>query len=91
MRNRGTGVAIPGLNSTQVCELAILLPPTHVLTKFDQMASPLLRRIRANCKESRTLAALRDALLPQLLSRKLRVAGGMAKTAHGQKHHDGAV
>ena len=34
---------------------------------------PLLRRIFANCNESRTLTALRDALLPKLLSGELRV------------------
>jgi type I restriction enzyme S subunit len=73
MRSRGTGVAIPGLNSTQVRELAVLIPSSDVLKEFDQKVSPLLRRIFANCKESRTLAALRDALLPKLLSGELRV------------------
>ena len=73
MRNRGTGVAIPGLNSTQVRELAVLRPPTDVVKKFEQVVSPLIHRIFANCNESRTLAALRDALLPKLLSGKLRV------------------
>ncbi len=73
MRNRGTGVAIPGLNSTQVRELAVLRPPTEVLTRFDRTVAPLLRRIFANCKESRTLASLRDALLPKLLSGAVRL------------------
>lgn len=73
MRSRGTGVAIPGLNSTQVRELAVLIPKSDVLKEFDQKVSPLLRRIFANCNESRTLAALRDALLPKLLSGELRV------------------
>jgi type I restriction enzyme S subunit len=73
MRNRGTGVAIPGLNSTQVRELAVLVPPADVLNAFDEKVSPLIRRILANCNESRTLAALRDALLPKLLSGAVRV------------------
>jgi type I restriction enzyme S subunit len=76
MRNRGTGVAIPGLNSTQVRELAILRPPTDVLDKFEHVVWPLIHRIFANCNESRTLAALRDALLPKLLSGELRVPAG---------------
>jgi len=73
MRNRGTGVAIPGLNSTQVRELSVLHPPTDVVTKFDKLATPLLRRIFANCNESRTLAKLRDSLLFDLLSGEVRV------------------
>lgn len=73
MRNRGTGVAIPGLNSTAVRELAVLLPPAAVLKKFDEQVSPLIHRIFANCNEARTLAALRDALLPKLLSGQLRI------------------
>jgi len=73
MRLRGTGVAIPGLNSTAVRELPVLLPPTPLLVKFDERVSPLIHRIFANCNESRTLAALRDALLPKLLSGELRV------------------
>jgi type I restriction enzyme S subunit len=73
MRSRGTGVAIPGLNSTQVRELAVLIPSSDVLKEFDQKVSPMLHRIFANCNESRTLAALRDALLPKLLSGELRV------------------
>lgn len=74
MRNRGTGVAIPGLNSTQVREVGILRPPSELLVKFDRIVSPLLRRIFSNCNESRTLTALREALIPKLLSGKIRVS-----------------
>jgi len=34
---------------------------------------PVLDLIKNNCFESRTLAALRDALLPKLLSGELRI------------------
>jgi type I restriction enzyme S subunit len=36
----------------------------------------MFRRINSNQSESRTLAALRDALLPKLLSGELRVPAG---------------
>jgi type I restriction enzyme S subunit len=75
MRNRGTGVAIPGLNSTQVRELMVLCPPIDVVTKFDNIVSPFLKRIFANCNESRTLSELRDSLLPRLLSGEISLAG----------------
>jgi len=73
MANRGTGVAIPGLNSTQVRELSVLIPTQTALDKFEQIVAPLICRIFDNCIESRTLSALRDALLPKLLSGAVRV------------------
>jgi len=73
MRTRGTGVAIPGLNSTAVRELAVLEPSATALDAFEKHVSPIVRRIFCNCKESRTLAMLRDALLPKLISGELRL------------------
>jgi type I restriction enzyme S subunit len=48
MRRRGTGVAIPGLNSTAVKEIPCLFPPQDVLEKFDNLAWPLIKRILLN-------------------------------------------
>ena len=73
MRIKGTGVAIPGLNSTQVKSLTMLVPTIHVLKNFDALVDLWITRILANCNESRTLAALRDTLLPKLISGELRM------------------
>lgn len=73
MRTKGTGVAIPGLNSTAVRSLAILVPPRPVIDAFTLQAEPLVTRLLANAKQSRTLAALREALLPKLLSGELPI------------------
>jgi type I restriction enzyme S subunit len=73
MRNRGTGVAIPGLNSTAVRELPLLSPVTAVVASFDACVSPLITGIFANCNESRNLYVIRDALLPRLLSGEVAV------------------
>lgn len=45
MRRRGTGVAIPGLNSTAVRELPIILPSREVVEKFDAVADPIIRKL----------------------------------------------
>lgn len=74
MRNKGTGVAIPGLNSTAVRSLAVLVPPRPVVDAFTRQAAPLITRILANAKQSRTLAILRDSLMPELLSGELSVS-----------------
>jgi type I restriction enzyme, S subunit len=68
MRIKGTGVAIPGLNSTAVRSLGVLIPPPPIVKAFTKQAAPLVTRILANAKQSRTLATLRDTLLPKLLS-----------------------
>ncbi len=73
MRIKGTGVAIPGLNSTQVKSLTTLLPRGAVVRAFDAIADRWISRVLANCNEARTLAAARDTLLPKLISGELRV------------------
>ena len=45
----------------------------ELLRAFDEIARPLFNRIVANEKESRTLAATRDFLIPKLMSGKVRV------------------
>jgi type I restriction enzyme, S subunit len=73
MRNRGTGVAVPGLNSTQVRELPILIPDSEIAQHFEESVAPMIRKIFVSCNEFRTLTALRDTLLPKLLSGEIRV------------------
>jgi type I restriction enzyme S subunit len=52
----------------------IIIPPPSVMQNFTETTAPLLQRINHNIAESRTLAELRDALLPKLLSGELRVS-----------------
>ena len=53
--------------------LPVAVPSANVLDAFTKLASPYYRRIAANLRESRTLAAIRDALLPKLMSGEIRV------------------
>jgi len=50
-----------------------VIPPQSTIQSFTKATAPLLERISHNIAESRTLAALRDALLPKLLLGELRV------------------
>jgi type I restriction enzyme S subunit len=65
--------AQPGINQTGVRSLPLLLPPDQVVREFDQLVKPVVDNIFMNSHESRTLAALRDALLPKLISGEFRV------------------
>ncbi|MDP1863359.1 MAG: restriction endonuclease subunit S [Thiobacillus sp.] len=49
----------------------VLLAPKEILLAFDKQVTPLFRQVHANLHQSRTLATLRDALLPKLLSGEL--------------------
>jgi type I restriction enzyme S subunit len=73
MRIKGTGVAIPGLNSTAVRSLGVLVPPSSIIETFTNEVAPLVTQILSNAKQSRSLAVLRDTLLPKLLSGELQV------------------
>lgn len=52
-----------------------VVPPNDILQLADQITAPYLDAVINNRIESRTLAALRDTLLPQLISGELRVSG----------------
>jgi type I restriction enzyme S subunit len=49
----------------------LAVPPPKVANHFNEMTAPLMVKIKANTQESRTLATLRDTLLPKLLSGEL--------------------
>ena len=54
-------------------ELLIPAPSKDIAGSFGVFVQPLIARARETVRESRALAALRDTLLPNLISSKLRV------------------
>jgi type I restriction enzyme S subunit len=68
-----TGGAQQHINKNNVNALGILCPSKDVIRAYTAAVRPMFDVIRNNCFESRTLAELRDALLPKLLSGELRV------------------
>jgi len=67
------GSTQPLLTQSDLKAQSLLLPRTEVLERFSSFADRLYKRIDESERESRTLAALRDALLPRLISGELRV------------------
>jgi type I restriction enzyme S subunit len=61
-------------------KVTIATPKTHRV--FDEAVVPLFERIVANERESRTLAATRDLLLPKLMSGEVRVSEASAAVEH---------
>ncbi|WP_297901884.1 restriction endonuclease subunit S [Metallibacterium sp.] len=56
-----------------ILHLAVVVPPSSIAAAFDRSAEGLLARTLKCRRESCTLAALRDALLPRLISGELRI------------------
>ena len=51
----------------------LVIPPEELTKKFGQFVKPLHIKIMKNKEESRTLASLRDSLLPKLMRGEVRV------------------
>lgn len=65
-----------GLGHVTVADLKRLVvtrPTVELLSAFDAVAGPIHSRTLANQQQARTLAAVRDTLLPRLISGQLRL------------------
>ena len=66
-------VAAAGIRGSDLARMKVLVPPVELQWRFAELISPLEKRIAQNDDESRTLASIRDALLPRLISGQLRL------------------
>jgi type I restriction enzyme S subunit len=76
-----SGSAQPNASAQVLARAELPVPPPELVRRFAEVVAPVDKRIAANSEESRTLAALRDALLPKLLSGELRVPAAHTKEA----------
>ncbi|MCM2413214.1 restriction endonuclease subunit S [Streptomyces sp. RKAG290] len=67
------GSAYPAVRAERFKNAPVLLPAAEECEAFEKVALELRQRAHQAAVESRTLATLRDTLLPQLMSGKLRV------------------
>jgi len=72
-----TGTILDALNVKSIPKLRFSRSSLEIAGRFETAARPLRCRMEQNISESRTLAALRDALLPKLISGELRVRGAL--------------
>lgn len=61
------------VNSKTIKAMSVCMPDNQSLLKFHIATAPLLLQIKNNLRQNRTLAALRDTLLPKLMSGEIRV------------------
>jgi type I restriction enzyme S subunit len=62
------GTTVLHLSKKALEEYKVFAPPSTFLITFSEKVTPLFKQIDLNNKQSRTLAKLRDTLLPKLMS-----------------------
>lgn len=68
------GTVFGSINKKDFQALPVIEPSGDVLVAFDEIAAPIDRRIVGNEEQIRTLATLRDTLLPRLISGQLSIS-----------------
>ncbi|GIV24565.1 MAG: type I restriction system specificity protein [Bacteroidia bacterium] len=72
-RFESEGTVFGSISKKDFHAVQCIIVPSKIVEAFEQLCEPIDDRIEAAFLESRTLAALRDALLPKLISGELRV------------------
>jgi type I restriction enzyme, S subunit len=75
IQQAATGSTFAEISKRTFRPFPVLVPQSSVLGAFVTQASPIYEQITANVIESRTLAELRDVVLPRLLSGELGSSG----------------
>ncbi len=73
--NRGTGTTVEGIRQSELRRVSVLLPPLPIQKAAATFLGAWTEQVHRNEEQSRTLATLRDSLLPKLLSVELSVDG----------------
>ena len=68
-----TGTKMPRTNWGEMARYPIVVPPEPLARAFTELVRPAISHILVSIHQSRTLADLRDTLLPKLISGELRL------------------
>ena len=71
--NYANGSTFLEISKSNFRQLPVVVPDEAAMKKFDGLARPLYNRIVSNERQARSLAALRDVLLPKLISGEIWV------------------
>ena len=73
IESRATGTTFAEISKRNFRPISMVLPSIELMAAFTEWVAPLYTQIINNLHQSRTLATLRDTLLPKLLSGDLSV------------------
>lgn len=69
-----TGAVQPKISQTNLRSIQVVIPPQKLLTDYNSQIEPLFALLRTNEETNKSLTALRDTLLPKLMSGELDVS-----------------
>ena len=69
-----TGAVQPKISQTNLRSIQVVIPPPKLLTDYNSQIEPLFALLRTNEETNKSLTALRDTLLPKLMSGELDVS-----------------
>ena len=72
-KDRASGTTFAEISKKAFRPVPVLLPRSEVVNAFTEIVEPLYENVVLNMKQSASLTALREALLPRLISGELRV------------------
>ena len=67
------GAKMPRVTWKDLAAYPLCVPSAEIARRFNEALEPMIARMKANIHQARTLAALRDTLLPRLISGQLRL------------------
>jgi type I restriction enzyme S subunit len=73
LQSIASGTAQQNLSPVQTKEIKIVVPPRKLLNDFGNLTNTMIQKINSNNSQIQTLSQIRDALLPKLMSGKIRV------------------
>jgi type I restriction enzyme, S subunit len=73
VKSRSAGTTRANLNAKVLSAFPLILPRRAITSAFREVSNSIRTKVVTNVNQSRTLASLRDALLPRLISGQLRV------------------
>ncbi|MBW4625981.1 MAG: restriction endonuclease subunit S [Brasilonema octagenarum HA4186-MV1] len=73
LQHKTHGSVFDTINRQTFTSVKAVIPPKEIAQAFDKLVKPLMDKLLVNLFESRTLASIRDTLLPKLLSGEIRV------------------
>ncbi|MBQ1176339.1 MAG: restriction endonuclease subunit S [Paludibacteraceae bacterium] len=73
MQKLNKNAAQPGLNQNAIKSLKLLMPNKKYIVKFDEVISPMMKKLFALANQVRSLTEARDRLLPKLMNGEVEV------------------
>jgi type I restriction enzyme S subunit len=80
-RFEAEGTVFGSINKDSFEKLRFVIPPDEIVAAYERQTGPLDEQIRTLENQSRTLATLRDTLLPKLLSGELQISASSIGSA----------